>query len=370
MIDIKKVVNMQEDEISEYIEGLGLESAFDEGGFLKRIWGKLSTTRFLVGHVNAALNELKSLEKIDVKKIKEDTTEHSISALDLRVIEDAMDIVEIGKGIPERLQSHAMRAFEIIKKIDKKIFMAKDATDTIGKVVSPKFMLLNNIFKLCIMGYRMDVVADMYEIDTKDKAPFPMALYPLVEGAPKWLKKGFRKFNRCLTIFGLTNMALGILATLISVIQTSRVDEFMDEKDVKYLKDFYKVIYTDLSVIYKSVITRNGHSILDRLDEIIVEKRTIPWTYEQKVKFAEYMKDNAGPEIESLKRCVTVLNGSEYKVVSRTTKAIISASYKLNGTTQEIEKFDRLVEMMEANLTILYKVLEAYTKMIKEMRKF
>ena len=130
MIDIKKVVNMQEDEISEYIEGLGLESAFDEGGFLKRIWGKLSTTRFLVGHVNAALNELKSLEKIDIKKIKEETTEHSISALDLRVIEDAMDIVEIGKGIPERLQSHAMRAFEIIKKIDKKIFMAKDATDT------------------------------------------------------------------------------------------------------------------------------------------------------------------------------------------------------------------------------------------------
>ena len=69
MIDIKKVVNMQEDEISEYIEGLGLESAFDEGGFLKRIWGKLSTTRFLVGHVNAALNELKSLEKIDIKNI-------------------------------------------------------------------------------------------------------------------------------------------------------------------------------------------------------------------------------------------------------------------------------------------------------------
>lgn len=370
MIDIKKVVNLQENEIEEYIEGLGLESAFDDGNMLRRIWNKVTTTKFLVGHVNAALNELKSLEKIDIKKIKQDTTEHSISALDLKAIEDAMDIVEIGKGIPERLQSHAMRAFEIIKKIDKKIFLAKDTTDKIGKVLSPKFMLLNNIFKLCIMGYRMDVVADMYEIDTKDKAPFPMALYPLVEGAPKWLKKGFRKFNKYLTIFGLTNMALGILATLISVIQTSRVDEFIDDSDVKYLKDFYKVIYTDLSVIYKSVITRNGHSILDRLDEIITEKRTIPWTYEQKVKFAEYMKENAGPEIQSLRRCVEVLNGTDYKVVSRTTKAIVSASYKLNGNTQDIERFDRLVEMMEANITILYKVLEAYTKMIKEMRKF
>ena len=82
------------------------------------------------------------------------------------------------------------------------------------------------------------------------------------------------------------------------------------------------------------------------------------------------MKENSPPEIQSLKRCVEILNGSDYKVVLRTTKALVSASYKLNGSTQDNERFETLVEMMEANITVLFKVLEAYEKMIKEMKKF
>lgn len=370
MLNIKDIVNLEEDKIEEYIENVGLESAFDEGNILKRIWTGITTTRFLVGQVQSTLNELKRLERIDIKKIKDKTTEHSINRLDIKTIEDAMDIVEIGKGIPERLQNHAMRAFEVIKKLDKKIFLAKDVTDGVGKVLSPKVILLNNMLKLCITGYRVPVVADMYEIDLKEKAPFPMALYPLVDGAPKWLKKGFRKFNKYLSIFGLINMGLGILSTLIALIQTSRVDELIEDDDIKYIKSFYKVIYADLSTIYKNVAKRNGLSILDRLDEIIKENRKIPWSYEEKVKFATYMKESSPPEIQSLKRCVEILNGSDYKVVLRTTKALVSASYKLNGSTQDNERFETLVEMMEANITVLFKVLEAYEKMIKEMKKF
>ena len=58
-----RVALMQEDEIDDFIDTLGLESAFNEGNVLKRIWTKIVTTNFIVGKWKATQNQLEFLNK-------------------------------------------------------------------------------------------------------------------------------------------------------------------------------------------------------------------------------------------------------------------------------------------------------------------
>ena len=97
-----RVALMQEDEIDDFIDTLGLESAFNEGNVLKRIWTKIVTTNFIVGKWKATQNQLEFLNKIDTTKIKNKDSVVSFTEDDLQSLSEAMDVLEFAKGLPEK----------------------------------------------------------------------------------------------------------------------------------------------------------------------------------------------------------------------------------------------------------------------------
>ena len=385
-----RVALMQEDEIDDFIDRLGLESAFNEGGILKRIWTKIVTTNFIVGKWKATQNQLELLNKIDTTKIKNEDSVVSFTEEDIKSLGEAMDVLEFSKGLPEKMLNHAQRALEIIRKIDKKIFKASDVVGKLSKLVPGKVFGVTTIMNLAVSGYRVEHFAKMYEdgAGVKD-APFPMQLKgyvgrktievvdkvtgnkvrQYVGAIPASFINGFAKVNKFLFWFVIANLVLGVISTAITLIQTNRVDKFMSDEDVNYLKDFYNLLYNDLKQAYKADDGSNK-GVIERLDKIINSKDKIIWNYNRKVEFTNALKEVAPQHLYSIKEAVKVMTGKMYSSTIRTTKSIVTASYKINTTFEELSKYEQMVDMLEGTMIVLTKTAEAYSTIVKQMKKF
>ena len=64
------------------------------------------------------------------------------------------------------------------------------------------------------------------------------------------------------------------------------------------------------------------------------------------------------------------MTGKMYSSTVRTTKSIVTASYKINSSFEELARYEQMVDMLEGTMLVLTKTADAYTTIIKEMRKF
>ena len=367
---------LPEDKVEEYVinQVYGNESAFNEGHIGNRLWTRIITSSILVGRWRALMNELDRVNKLDSSFVKEETTEVKFSEEDMKTLTDAMNIVEYAKGMPEKLANHSLRAFEILKKIDKKIYAAKDMHNKVKSVMPSNTFAIANITKILFIGWRAPKpFLDAFLKESKEAGFDELVHFPFIFRPPIRLSAGFLKafsmINRFLYLWVITNLAIGVLTSLIAVIQTARVDKFIEPEDVKYVKDYYNLIYKDLTKIYK-VSAKDGQSIVDRLDSIIKNKNKTSWEYQKKVDFVNLLKTSAPKQVSELKDGVKIMQSKEYASIVRTTKAIITASYKINSSFEEGARYEEMVSLLETNQLVMSKVVEAYVKIIKEMRKF
>lgn len=386
-----RVALMQEDEIDDFIDTLGLESAFNEGNVLKRIWTKIVTTNFIVGKWKATQNQLEFLNKIDTTKIKNKDSVVSFTEDDLQSLSEAMDVLEFAKGLPEKMINHSQRAMEIIKRIDKKIFRASDLNAKLGKLIPGKVFGLTAIMNLAISGYRFEHFAKIYEdVENVKDAPFPLQLKGYVGrktievvdkvtgnrirhyvGAiPAKFINGFASLNTFLFRFVILNIVLGVISTAITLIQTNRVDKFLSDDDIKALKDFYNLLFNDLKQAYRPDDGDGTKTIIERLDKIINSKEKVVWNYDRKIEFTNALKEVAPKHLESVKSAVKTMTGKMYSSTVRTTKSIVTASYKINSSFEELARYEQMVDMLEGTMLVLTKAADAYTTIIKEMKKF
>lgn len=367
---------LSEDKVEEYVANqiYGSESAFDEGHIGKRLWTRIITSSLLVGRWRALMNELDRVNKLDSSFVKEETTEVKFSEEDMKTLTDALGIVEYAKGMPERLANHSIRAMEILKKIDKKIYAAKDVHEAVRSKMPSNAFTIANITKILFIGWRApQPFIDAFLKESKQAGFDELVHFPFIFRPPIKLSAGFlkvfTKINQFLYLWVIVNLAIGVLTSLIAVIQTARVDKFIEDSDVKYIKDYYNLIYKDLSKIYK-VSAKDGKSMVERLDAIISNKTKTAWEYQKKVDFVNLLKKSAPAQVDALKAGVKIMTSKEYASIVRTTKAIITASYKINSSFEDGARYEEMVSLLETNQLVMSKVVEAYVKIIKEMRKF
>ena len=143
----------------------------------------------------------------------------------------------------------------------------------------------------------------------------------------------------------------------------------MSDEDVNYLKDFYNLLYNDLKQAYKADDGSNK-GVIERLDKIINSKDKVVWDYNRKVEFTNALKEVAPQHLYSIKEAVKVMTGKMYSSTIRTTKSIVTASYKINTTFEELSKYEQMVDMLEGTMIVLTKTAEAYSTIVKQMKKF